>query len=334
MGVISITVPQGARAEVANEEDLIYEDADSDSDVEMREFNDNEEENIGGSLYVANDLVTPGELVTEETVWMRGHGTYTTVNDKTYSSVAGTITKVNKLLSVTPIRGRYSPEIGDHIVGRITEVGQKRWKVDIGAKQDAVLMLGSINLPGGILRRKSESDELQMRQFLKEGDLLNAEVQALFSDGAASLHTRSLRYGKLRNGYFLSIPASLVIRQKNHVYRLPGNVDLILGVNGYVWLSKRTSTGPSGADNVTITRLEEEAGLEIYSDKNEEIPGSIREAIARYSNCIRALVYKEVGINESRLITAYEASLVYENAGELVDNEVKDAIAAEVIAES
>lgn len=46
-------------------------------------------------------------------------------------------------------------------------------------------------------RRKLESDELQMRIFFEEGDLLVAEVQALFSDGTMSLHTRSLRYGKV-----------------------------------------------------------------------------------------------------------------------------------------
>ena len=36
-----------------------------------------------------------------------------------------------------------------------------------------------------------------MRGFFEEGDLLVAEVQAFFSDGAMSLHTRSLRYGKV-----------------------------------------------------------------------------------------------------------------------------------------
>lgn len=36
-----------------------------------------------------------------------------------------------------------------------------------------------------------------MRTFFEEGDLLVAEVQAFFSDGAMSLHTRSLRYGKV-----------------------------------------------------------------------------------------------------------------------------------------
>ena len=37
-----------------------------------------------------------------------------------------------------------------------------------------------------------------MRQFFEEGDLLVAEVQAFFADGAMSLHTRSLTYGKVR----------------------------------------------------------------------------------------------------------------------------------------
>jgi len=36
-------------------------------------------------------------------------------------------------------------------VGRITEVQQKRWKVDVNSKLDAVLLLYSVNLPGGEL---------------------------------------------------------------------------------------------------------------------------------------------------------------------------------------
>lgn len=45
---------------------------------------------------------------------------------------------------------RYTGEIGDVVVGRITEVAQKRWKVDVSARCDAILMLSSVNLPGGV----------------------------------------------------------------------------------------------------------------------------------------------------------------------------------------
>lgn len=192
-------------------------------------------------------------------------------------------------------------------------------------------MLGSVNLPGGVLRRKSDSDELQMRKLLKEGDLLNAEVQSIFQDGAASLHTRSLRYGKLRNGYFIKIPSSLVIKSKVHAYKLPDNIDCILGVNGYIWLSKRTKASAAENANISITRLEEEAGFEIYSDVNEEISRTTREIIARYANCILALAYAEVGVNEARIIAAYDASNTYKSAADLVENEVKLVIANEVL---
>ncbi len=101
--------------------------------------------------------------------------------------MAGTITRTNKLLSVRPLRARYTPEIGDLVVGRIVEVQAKRWRVDVGSTQLASLPLSAINLPGGILRKRTETDELQIRAFFAEGDLVVAEVQQLYQDGGAVL---------------------------------------------------------------------------------------------------------------------------------------------------
>lgn len=136
-----------------------------------------------------------------------------------------------------------------------------------------MLHLASINLPGGILRRRTTDDELQMRTFFTEGDLLVAEVQQLFSDGAASLHTRSLKYGKLRNGVFVVIPPMLVVRSKSHMYPLGSGVHCILGTNGYVWVSKDVSKDEQ--NNVSITRIEEEASETIYSNENEVPPHTL-----------------------------------------------------------
>lgn len=319
MSVISITRPA-----------KLNEDIDSDEEM------------------VDQPIVTPGEMVTDDPVWMKGHGTYH-VQDQTFSSVAGNISRVNRLLSVVPLKSKYQGEIGDHVIGRVTEVGNKRWKVDIGSKQDAVLMLGSVNLPGGVLRRKSESDELQMRGFLKEGDLLNAEIQTIFNSGLVSLHTRSLKYGKLRNGVFLTVPLSLVVKSKNHSHDLPGNVSVILGVNGYVWLYKTKAHASNATNNstlnkigvgkeytagsgsVSITRLEEESSWEIYSDKNDAISKSIRQTITRYHNVIKALAFGQLGITEQRIIMGYEASLAYADVGLLIDKESMESICQDVI---
>lgn len=52
---------------------------------------------------------------------LRGHGTYVQ-DDKVISSVTGRVERVNKLVSVRPLRSRFVPEVGDLVVGRITEV--------------------------------------------------------------------------------------------------------------------------------------------------------------------------------------------------------------------
>eukprot|EP00051_Salpingoeca_urceolata_P023778 m.409013 g.409013 ORF g.409013 m.409013 type:complete len:387 (-) comp20152_c0_seq3:232-1392(-) len=187
-------------------------------------------------LVGAHHVVTPGEVITEEQGFMRGHGTF--VQDgKLLAAVAGVVERINKVISVRPIRSRYVGEIGDVVVGRITEVGHRRWKVDTQSRLDSVLRLSSVNLPGGTLRRKSAEDELMMREFFQEGDLLSGEVQMVHQeDGSLSLHTRSLKYGKLGPGTFLVVPAGLVKRSKNHFHTLPCGVGVVLGNNGYIWI--------------------------------------------------------------------------------------------------
>ncbi|KAG7262056.1 hypothetical protein CRUP_036065 [Coryphaenoides rupestris] len=164
------------------------------------------------------DLVAPGDVITTDTGFMRFNG-----------------------------------EVGDVIVGRITEVQQKRWKVETNSRLDSVLLLSSVNLPGGEL----------------------AEVQSVYSDGALLLHTRSLKYGKLGQGVLVQISPSLIKRQKTHFHHLPCGASIILGNNGFVWLYP------------TPCQLEEEAGG--FYTSLEPVSLSDREVISRLRNCLLAL---------------------------------------------
>jgi len=71
-------------------------------------------------------LATPGETITSDAGFMRGHGTYPMALDEGGSAlvaaVPGAVERVNKLVSVRPLRARYGGDIGDVVVGRITEV--------------------------------------------------------------------------------------------------------------------------------------------------------------------------------------------------------------------
>lgn len=70
---------------------------------------------------------------------------------------------MNKLISIRPLKNRYNGEIGDVVIGRITEVQQKRWKVETNSRLDSVLLLSSVNLPGGELVNRFYSIYLTSR---------------------------------------------------------------------------------------------------------------------------------------------------------------------------
>ncbi|XP_027725564.1 exosome complex component RRP4 isoform X2 [Vombatus ursinus] len=253
-------------------------------------------------------LVVPGDTITTDTGFMRGHGTYMG-DEKLIASVAGSVERVNKLICVKALKTRYNGEVGDIVVGRITEVQQKRWKVETNSRLDSVLLLSSMNLPGGELRRRSAEDELAMRDFLREGDLISAEVQAVFSDGAVSLHTRSLKYGKLGQGVLVQVSPSLVKRQKTHFHDLPCGASVILGNNGFIWIYP------------TPEQREEEAGGFIA---NLEVPLSDREVISRLRNCIVSLVAQKMMLFDTSLLYCYEASL---------SHQIKDILKPEIMEE-
>ncbi|XP_061056904.1 exosome complex component RRP4 isoform X2 [Eubalaena glacialis] len=224
-------------------------------------------------------LVVPGDTITTDTGFMRGHGTYMG-EEKLIASVAGSVERVNKLVCVKALKTRYHGEVGDIVVGRITE------------------------------RRRSAKDELAMRGFLQEGDLISAEVQAVFADGAASLHTRSLKYGKLGQGVLVQVSPSLVKRQKTHFHDLPCGASVILGNNGFIWIYP------------TPEHKEEDAGGFIAN--LEPVSLADREVISRLRNCIISLATQRMMLYDTSILYCYEASLPHQ---------IKDILKPEIMEE-
>ncbi|KAI0151324.1 hypothetical protein BJ166DRAFT_388134 [Pestalotiopsis sp. NC0098] len=303
-----------------------YHDSDSESDSEGGVDLDGDISMSRPAKRVrrTETILTPGEVITEDPQWMRGHGTYTLPEPpQIVASVAGTLSKTNKLLSVRPLRARYTPEIGDLVVGRIVEVQARRWRVDVGSAVLAQLPLSAINLPGGIQRRRTETDELQIRTFFSEGELLVAEVQQLFNDGGAVLHTRSLKYGKLRNGVFMAVSGTGggggVVRARRHAFTIEvagsdsgtEKMDVILGVNGYIWIAKHIEGEGAAAESSGpgITRIEESVGLNVYSSQNDSISLDTMREIARVRGVITALVEHGLRVDEEMVVKGYQEAV-------------------------
>ena len=63
------------------------------------------------------------------------------------ASVMGSVEITNKLIMVKPLKSKYTPQVGDIVVGRVQEIANKRWRVDIKASGYAYLSLNSTYIP-------------------------------------------------------------------------------------------------------------------------------------------------------------------------------------------
>ena len=154
-----------------------------------------------------------------------------------------------------------------------------------------------------------------MRKYLVEGDLISAEVQNLYNDGSCSLHTRSLKYGKLSQGTMLKVSPSLVKRRKTHFHKLPCGASVILGNNGFIWISPTRHDGE-----------EEGGGGGGFAQNLTQVPKADREVISRVRNCVLALASNGVMLWDTTLIGAYEVSSKYQLT-ELLKDEVQADVA-------
>ena len=122
-------------------------------------------------------LVMPGDEVPCPLGSMPGFGTYENSEGKIIANQIGYPALYNRLVCVNQVRGKYIGETSNVVIGRISQVANKRWKVDVGSSQEAVLHLSAIDLPTGEHRIRSEEDQLHMRDYFNHNDLLSVRYK-------------------------------------------------------------------------------------------------------------------------------------------------------------
>jgi exosome complex component RRP4 len=237
------------------------------------------------SLYQGHVVAIGDQIDTSaQDGFLRGKGTQV-VREQLVATVSGYVERVNKLVSVRPLRSRYQAMAGDVVVGRVTDVAGKRWRLDLHCGQEAFLMLSAVTLQGSIQRRTTSEDELNMRLLFQEGDLISAEVQQLFHDGSVALQTRSRKYGLLKHGQLVAVPSNLIKRLKQHFTVLEGEgVDLVIGLNGFIWVSPHRDEGDAAGAGEGAAGEEEDPRAPTRATTPAE-----RERVVRVAAAIEAL---------------------------------------------
>lgn len=260
-------------------------------------------------------FVVPGMKIPldEREGFLSGHGTKVEDSDEGASSlsatVAGKVQRVNQLISVAPLKARYIGEVGDLVVGRIISVESKRWKVDVSGWKDAILQLSSVTLPGGVQRMRTYEDALQMRGLYKEMDLISAEIQNVGADKSVWLHTRSLRYGKLENGAYVSVPAGLIKRLPEHYIKLHYGLSVILGKNGGIWITRSIPDDWKVYDqDDETTPLAETLQRQNQRHADTALTREDRLKVSRLRNSILLLAHASIEISPKAMCAVYDRS--------------------------
>jgi len=115
-----------------------------------------------------------------------------------------------------------------------------------------------------------------------------------------SIHTRNLKYGKLTNGQFLTVPPALIKRIKQAFVSLPFGVDIILGKNGYIWISQHQEFDEEGSQSLDP---------DYKPPAPVEVDRETREKICRVRNSIVALRTQFIAIYPDTIIDTYDASV-------------------------
>ena len=190
----------------------------------------------------------------------------------------GNVITFSKLVTVVPFKSPYRPEVGHVIIGRILRVNKKAWDVNILAQRNGILNLNAINLPRGEQRIRNEEDQMQMRLFFKENDLLSGEILQINNNGQIFIQTRNLKYGLLKNGILVKVSHYLIKKTKHQFFDLIENIKCILGLNGLAWIYFST------------VKLEDE----YFNDDQTKIDSMNKDEVPDYNSVILMILFKNI----------------------------------------
>ena len=117
---------------------------------------------------------------------------------------------------------------------------------------------------------------------------------------------------QLGAGTLVTVPPSLVKRCKNHFHNLLCGASIILGNNGYVWISPQVSDDHQQPQMRFQTPATGKGSVTPGGQGAGPVARETRETIARLRNCVVALAQEKVLLFDTTIQYTYDASLKFQ----------------------
>jgi len=208
------------------------------------------------------DLAIPGDILAKGLEYLPGQGCFRSENE-IKSKFLGLVRVKERMLSVVPLAGVYIPKPGDGIIGKIIDMQNMFWIVDINSPYDAILQLGEA------VRDYVDIYKTDISVYFDIGDVIYAKVLNVTKSRNVSMTMADYRSKKLTGGRVMHITPSKVPRligKAGSMIELIKNktgCQIVVGQNGIVWFRGTNEALASRA----ITTVEREAHTEGLTDR-------------------------------------------------------------------
>lgn len=211
-------------------------------------------------------IVVPGEPLYEGEDLQAGTGTYAE-DGQILSRFHGTVEyRDGGEVRVKPMRGRYIPQEGDSIIGKIEKVSYSNWIVDLNSPYDAVLPIGEA------VEEYVDLSEDDIADWFDVNEMIVAKIQKVTKGKDVQLTMKDRRAKKIEGGMILRISPTkvprVIGRKGTMVNMIKNKTDctIVVGQNGRVWIKGEDE----GLAAKAVRKVEREAREQGLTDKVEE----------------------------------------------------------------
>ncbi|MDD5087135.1 MAG: exosome complex RNA-binding protein Rrp4 [Candidatus Nanoarchaeia archaeon] len=220
---------------------------------------------MGKLLVEDKTIATPGEKLAEGMDFLPDEGTFRE-KDKILAAGLGLVSINGRLIKVIPVSGRYLPNRGDVIIGKITDILMSGWTIDINSSYNAIL---SVKEATDFIRRDAD-----LTKYYDIGDYIITKIVMVTSQCLVDVSMKGPGVRKLTGGRVIKVNAHKVPRiigKRGSMVSMIKNAtecNIIVGQNGVVWING----SPENEIIVinTIRKIEQEAHISGLTERIRE----------------------------------------------------------------
>jgi exosome complex component RRP4 len=190
------------------------------------------------TFYERRQIVTPGDLIAEGN-YRSGENTFED-NGKLYAARVGLVEYDERTVSVVALKAFYSPQVGDTVIGVVTDIMLGGWILGIKSPYPAVLRASDV------MERSYRPQKDELSRIYGVGDLVIAKIVSFDRSRDPQLTVREPGLGKVTRGQVVEItPTKIprIIGRKGSMITLIKNqteCKILLGQNGVVLVNGKS----------------------------------------------------------------------------------------------